>query len=200
MLATFAANHACNPTDSKCCKQTNNCPAPPDTAAAPNACTQFHFLLSLLLLTVADGQPEGSSPINTTSGDGTNSCSAMRRPQQEPNQEIRIRCVETSTQANLVNKSHKAFDMKDVLTIPQVENTLSLLDSHRLYMPCRDTSSHSQHPQRTSSYWAEADPLAALKHDFLNYVCRRFLSSLVTWQPVNSVVWGAPKKPILLNN
>lgn len=112
----------------------------------------------------------------------------------------RIHCVETSTQANLVNKSHKAFDMKDVLTIPQVENTLSLLDSHRLYVPCRNTSSHSQHPQRTSSYWAEADPLAALKHDFLNYICRRFLSSLVTWQPVNSVVWGAPKKPILLKN
>lgn len=137
MLVTFAANHACNPTDSKCCKQTNNCPTPPDTAATPNACAQFHFLLSLLLLAGADGQREGSSPVNTTSGDGTNSCPAMRRPRQELNQEIKIHCTETSTQANLVNKSHKAFDIKDVITIPQVNNTLSLLDSQRLYLPCR---------------------------------------------------------------
>lgn len=77
---------------------------------------QFHFLLSLLLLTTANGQPESYSPVNTTAGDGMSS-SPMLRPQQELNQEIRIHRVESFIQISLVNKSHKAFDMKDALTI-----------------------------------------------------------------------------------
>lgn len=66
------------------------------------------------------------TPEPTVTGDGTNNCRVVLRPQQQLNQEIRIHCVESFTQGSLVNKSHKAFDMKDALIIsPGGENPTS---------------------------------------------------------------------------